>query len=522
MSNKKNILVVPKYILSIDSGGSNLRALLFDKEAKIVAKEKIYTPWISPISGAQEHDPIMLFDALVTVVKNLLRKRKIDPKEIVALSITNQRASFLLWEKNTGKPITNLISWADVRAASTCEEMNNDKRWRAIKSVAALLYKISRSPIMLTTRLLHFTTDHASTRLKWILDITPNLRERCKAGEVLFGTLDSWFIYNLTKGEKHLSDISNAAASSLFNPFSLKWNSILCNLFDIPLSIFPTVIDCDGDFGKCHQSFFNHAIPIRGIIGDQMGALFGHCCFDSGDVKISGGSGAFVDLNVGDKPKVSKNGLFPLVAWSLSGKIHYMLEGYVATAGTFIDWLDKEFEIAKNGHELDKLASKVQDSGGLFIIPAANGLRYPYFNPSARAAIFGLSLSTKKSHLALATLEGIGLRIIDIIKGMEKDTKIPIKAIKVDGGLSNSDVLIQTISDNLGQEILRSQENDMAATGAAYIAGLATSFYKDLEQLKQLSPNYHCFCPKITPSQRTKKINNWKNAIKSLKTLRIS
>lgn len=502
-----------KYILALDSGGSGLRALLFDREGRIVERDKEKTPWISPAPGAQEHDPEMLWQALIKVTRKVLKRSKCKAEEVAAIGISNQRASFMLWEKSTGKPISNLISWADVRAADTCDAMNRNRKWRALKAAAALTAKLTKNPMMMTTDMLQFTTDHASTRLKWYLDAHPDIRKRCKAGEIQFGTLDSWFVYRLTGGKRHVTDISNAAASSLYNPFQLKWNSIICNLFNIPMEIFPEVLDTNGEFGVSDEELFGSPIPIRCTIGDQMGALFGHCCFEKGDVKISQGSGSFVDFNVGNKPKVSRRGLFPLIGWSINGEVTYMLEGYVATAGTLIDWLGKGIGLSSSGQELDKFASQCEDTDGVIVIPTASGIRYPYFNPRTRASILGLSLSTHRRHVARAVLEGIAFRVIDIISGMEKDTKTNIHSIKVDGGVSNSNTLLQSLANFADISVRRAPESDMSGTGAAYMAGLACGFWRDKEELRSLQKGYSDFRPSISPEIRRRKLSLWNRAV---------
>lgn len=505
-----------KYILAIDSGGSGIRALLFDKKGQIVERVREKTPWISPEEGAQEHNPEELWQSLLKVTRKVMKKGKLLSSDIAAIGISNQRASFMLWDKKTGEPITNLISWADVRAADTCDKMNHNFRWRLLKFFAAIVAKLTKNPMMLATRMLRFTTDHASTRLKWYLDTHPNVYTRCKNGEVQFGTLDSWFIYKLSGKTRHLSDISNAAASSLFNPFQLKWNSIVCNLFDIPMNIFPEVVDNNGDFGSTESSLFDGEIPIRCTIGDQMGALFGHCCFSKGDVKISQGSGSFVDLNVGNKPKTSKRGLFPLIGWSINGSVSYMLEGYVATAGTLIDWLGGGIGLSGSGPELDQFAEKCETTKGVIVIPTASGIRYPWFNPRTRASILGLSLSTHRRHVARAVLEGIAFRLIDIIHGMEKDTHTEIHSIKVDGGVSNSNILLQSLANFSDITVQRAPEADMSGTGAAYMAGLAVGFWKDMEELKSLQLGYSSFKPELSPEIRNKKLKKWNRAVHAI------
>ncbi len=509
-----------QYILSIDSGGAGIRAFLFNKKGEIVNREYEKTPSEHPEPGAVEHDPDMLWQALLSVVKRLFKSSGVEPGRIAAMGITNQRGSFCLWERETGRPVTKFINWADVRAADVTDSMNRNPKWLILKRAAAVIGKITHSTMMITTSILSFTTDHATCRLKWVLDKDPELRERCRNGEIMFGTLDSWFIYKLTGGKNHLTDATNASGTALYNPFDLMWNKIYCNLFDIPMNILPEVLDTNGDFGKTDPELFDGAsIPIRASAGDQMAALFGHCCFSKGDVKVSQGSGAFVDINVGAKGRVSKRGLFPLIAWSLNGKPTYMMEGYVATAGTLIDWLGKGIGLSETPMILNDFAAKCEDTEGVLFIPTPSGIRFPYFNPRTRGTILGLSLSTHRRHVARAVFEGIAHRIIDILEGITKDAGILIKSIKVDGGVSRSDILLQSLSNFADLIVERSAEADMTAAGAAYFAGLAAGFWKDTDELSLLNTNYSSFSPLMDSEKRDLKRKRWTKAVKAVNSI---
>jgi glycerol kinase len=506
---------MPSNILSIDSGGTSLKALIFDETGHIIAREVEKTPAIQNEPGQTEHDPEMLWQALLAASERLLAS--IDPSTIAAMGICNQRGSFLLWEKATGKPLCNFISWADVRAARTCDEMNASPKWHQLKAGAKLVSKLTGNTMMTATSLLNFTTDYATVRLKWLLDTTPGLRDRCKAGEVLFGTLDTWFIYKLTGGAAHLTDYTNAGATGLFNPFQLKWNDIFMKTFDIEASMFPDVKETNGDFGVTNpDAFLGQAIPIRAAAGDQMAAMFGQRCFEPGLVKISQGSGAFVDLNVGEKPKLSKRGLFPLIAWRINGKPCYMLEGFVATAGTLIDWLGEGIGLSDTPTQLNELAAQCEDTEGVFFVPTNSGMRFPHFNPDARGCIFGLSLSTHRRHVARAVLEGLALSLVDVIDGMEADTKVKIGDIRVDGGVSKSDILLQALANFSGKNVSRAPEADMTATGVAYLAGLGAGVWKDLADLRNLDQGYQYFQPQIDAASRGKKVAEWRKAVNAV------
>ena len=501
-------------ILAVDSGGRSLRSFLFNRKGEIVFRASVPTPSVSTEPGAQEHDPQMMFDAFVKAVRDVMQKANCSASDIAGIGISAQRASFMLWEKATGKPLTPLISWADVRAADQVDAMNRSLKWKLLQAAAAAGAFVTRDTMLTAASMLKFTTDHASTRLLWLLNRRPDLRKRCKAGEVAFGTTDCWFLYQLTG--RHVTDASQAAATSMYNPFHMKWNPIICKTFGIPMEIFPEVIDSNGRFGETDASFFGAPIPVCGSLGDQPAALFGHCCFHIGEVKISQGSGAFVDLNVGAKAKLSRRGLFPLIAWVINGKPVYMLEGYVATAGTLIDWLGQGIGLSSDGKELDALAAQCKDTEGITVVPTASGIRFPYFNPRTRAAIFGLSLATHRSNVARAVLEGLALRLNDILTGMEKDTKTVIKAVNVDGGVSNSDILIQYLADFSSIPVVRSVEPDMSATGAAYMAGIGCGFWKNENELRSLKGNAATFTPSMDETTRQTKLKRWNRTIRCL------
>ncbi len=508
-----------EYVLAIDSGGAGVRAMVFNRAGSIVVREYQTTPAAHPEEGATEYDPMELWRAVLSVTHRVLTRhgKAVCAQSIKAIGITNQRASFCLWERATGRPLTPVISWQDVRAASTTDIMNRNPRWRLLKAGATFVRALTRDPMMTATSMLSFTTDHASCRLKWVLDRDPLLKAMCDRGEVMFGTLDTWYIYKLTGGARHVTDPSNASSTSLYDPFGLKWNKLFFGLFGIPLEIFPEVIESNGDFGTTDPSLFDgQAIPIRASIGDQMAALFGHCCFEAGDVKISQGSGAFVDMNVGPKGKVSHRGLFPLVGWVVGGKPAYMLEGYVATAGTLIDWLGQGLGLSDTPAVLNEFAAQCSDTEGVVFLPTPTGIRFPYFNPRVKGSIIGLSLSTHRRHVARAVLEGIALRMLDIVRGMEVDTGIPIRSIRSDGGVSRSDILLQCLADFAKLPVYRAPEADMTATGTAYLAGLAVGFWEDFTELKSLAKGYDTFTPTMSEEKRNQKFDLWHRAVRSI------
>ncbi|MDC7228287.1 MAG: FGGY family carbohydrate kinase [Spirochaetales bacterium] len=505
-----------KYIISIDAGSTGIRAILYDRSGAIIRREYEKTPAEHPEPGATEHDPEMLWQALIKTVKAIFADGTVLPSEVAAIGITNQRSSFCIWDKKTGEPLTNFINWQDVRAADSIAKMNRHPVWMLLKGAMKLFSRIINSTLLIATSMLVFNTDHTIGKVRWLLDERPDLDKKCRRGKAVFGTIDTWFIYKLTGGKNHLTDYTNAASTAMFNPFDLKWNDIYCKIFDIPMSMLPEVRDTNGYFGDAVPELFGTAIPIRAAIGDQQSSLFGHGCYKPGDVKCSLGSGSFVCVNVGDKGKVSRRGLFPLVAWVIDGKPTYMLEGQVATTGTLIDWLGQGIGLSDTPVELNELAESCEDSEGVFFVPTPTGIRFPYFVPGAKASLVGLSLKTDKRHVARAVLEGIAMRIQDILEGVESDAKTEITEIMTDGGVSRSDILMQCLADYSGTEVERAPEPDMTATGAAYMAGLSCGFWSDYRDLLGLRQGYTVFKPFISEEQREEKKKKWKDLLKNL------
>lgn len=504
-------------ILAVDVGGTVTRALLVDKGGGVIARTSAHTHTISPEGGATEHSPEEIYQAVRAVMLDLLASPVLREREVAALGLSVQRGTFCLWDRETGEAFTNFISWSDVRAAAQAIQMNRNVIWKIVQLGAGLLSRITGSTFLMAASQLKFVTDHVITRLLWIFSRHPEYRSMAKDGTLLFGTLDTYLVYRLTEGIVHATDASNAAASSLYNPFDLKWNGLFQRIFKIPREMLPEVRDTAGDFGMTSPNELGgHALPIRAVVGDQMAALFGHCCFAPGEVKISQGSGSFVDVNVGAKGKGSRRGLFPLIAWQIEGKATYMLEGSVATAGRLIDWLGQGIGLSDTPKVLNEFASQTEDTNGVVFVPTPAGVRFPYFNPNAKGTIFGLSLSTHRRHVARAVLEGIAHRIVDILEGIRKDTRQEIVRIKVDGGVSQSDILLQILADLSGFEVERAPEVDMTAVGAAYLAGLYIGYWESLDELRSLSRNYRTFHPSISEKERKLRHSRWRKAIRTV------
>ncbi len=506
---------IKKYIIAVDAGGSSIRALLFDHQGRILGREQVQTTVISPEPGAVEHEPMDQWNQFRKAVTTLVNKLDVSFSEIASIGISVQRATFTLWDR-TGRPCHNFISWADIRAAETTASMNRNFKWKLVKLGAAVVSLFTRSTMLTATGMLKFVTDHALSRLNWLFARYPDIYERAKSGELLFGTLDTWFVYKLTGGKVHATDTSNAASTSIYNHFDFKWNPIFCKLFKIPMNIFPVVKETVDNFGVTAPELFDGAaIPIGAVAGDQMSALFGHCCFKKGDVKISQGSGSFVDINMGYKPRLSRRGLFPLVAWRIKGKTTYMLEGSMATAGRLIDWLGQGIGLSDTPKTLNELASQCEDSEGVVFVPTPSGIRFPYFKPTARGTVFGLSLATHKRHVARAVLQGIAMRLVDILDGIKKDTGVKIRSIKTDGGVSRSDLLLQCIADLSRHSVARSVEHEVAATGAAYLAGIYAGIWSSPDEISALKKDYDMFEPRMCSKDRNVIKERWRVALKA-------
>ena len=482
-----------RWILTIDAGGSGIRATAVNTDGQAFA---MFRRKLSPLpgpDGAVEFDPETVWKIVLEVTKGLLQEHP-ELGQPDAVAVTVQRATFCLWEEGTGKPVTKLISWSDVRSMETAAGMNRSLVWRIIRLAAGIAGRISGNAFLRTASMLRFTTVHVSCRLKALLDRNPAIREACRDGSLRFGTLDTWLLYRMSGGRQWVTDTSNAAATGLYNPFKLKWNRLFCWLFDIPVSILPPVRDSIDDFGTTDpEVFVGVQAPVKALVGDQMAALFGHRCFDPGEVKVSKGSGSFVTINVGSRPRFSPRGLFPLIAWSIQGKVTYMLEGQVASVGTLINWLSSEIGFADSPEELDALAEEAADSGGVIFLPTPLGIRFPYFRSGMRCAVFGLGLGTKRSQIARAMYEGIAFRVREIIQGIEKDLGVEVRQLKVDGGVSRSTILMRLLSASCGIPVLRSPELELSSVGAACMAGLGALWWSSEDELRDIPLQYEVF-----------------------------
>jgi len=490
-----------KYILSFDQGTTSSRAILFDKNGNIVSVAQREFTQIFPQPGWVEHDPNEIWQSQIEVARETVAKANIQPREIAAIGITNQRETAIIWDRETGKPIYNAIVWQDRRTAGFCDELKARGLEAYVKENTGLVIDAYFS----------------GTKINWILNNVEGARQKAHEGKLCFGTVDTWLIWNLTKGKVHATDFSNASRTLIYNIKDLKWDERLLQELDIPVSLLPEVLPSSGKFGVTHPDvFFDLEIPIAGVAGDQQSALFGQTCFEPGMAKNTYGTGCFMLMNTGTERVVSKHGLLTTIAWSVDGRVEYALEGSVFIAGAAIQWLRDGLKLIDTAPDSEYYAMKVEDTGGVFIVPAFAGLGAPYWDMYARGGIFGLTRGTRKEHLIRATLESLAFQTYDILEVMEKDAGIQLKTLKVDGGACSNNLLMQFQSDILEVKVERPKVIETTALGAAYLAGLAIGFYKK----EELAANEHinaCFEPKMKDEKRLKLLKGWKKAVERTK-----
>ena len=487
-----------KYILAIDAGTTSSRAILFDKNAEPIEIAQYEFNQIFPKEGWVEHDALEIWNTQLKAVKDVINNSKIEPNQIDSIGITNQRETTVIWNKKTGIPVFNAIVWQDRRTANFCDQLKKNNKTELIQNKTGLVIDAYFS----------------GTKIKWILDNDPSIRNQANNGELLFGTIDTWLIWNLTNGKTHITDPSNASRTLLYNIKEDDWDNELLSLFDIPKHILPKVVDSSSTSAYVDDKFFGVKIPISGIAGDQQAALFGQLCIDQGDIKNTYGTGCFCMMNTGKTFVKSKNKMLSTIAWRIDGEVTYALEGSVFVAGALIQWLRDKLGIIKNAAEVENLAKSVDNNGGVTFIPALSGLAAPYWDPYAQGTIFGITRGTENGHIARAALESIALRTRDIIIEMEKDAGIKFSNLKVDGGACNNNLLMQIQSNLLNTKVIRPKTTETTALGIAFLAGLATGFWKDIPSLKDLWIKDRSFQPnKETDTDKIvelwiKRINN--------------
>lgn len=489
-----------EYILALDQGTTSSRAIIFSKSGKIEAIAQKEFKQIYPKSGWVEHDPKEIWSSQLSVFTEVMAKMKITPKHIKAIGITNQRETTIIWDRKTGEPIYNAIVWQDRRTADYCKQIENQGHGNTIQKKTGL----------------RIDAYFSASKINWILDNVKGARERANVGELAFGTIDSWIIWNLTDGAVHVTDVSNASRTMLYNIETLTWDKELLTLFNVPESILPKVASSSEVYGHTSGQILSSSVPIAGIAGDQQAALFGQMCTQKGMAKNTYGTGCFLLMNIGSKPIFSNNNLVTTIAWRIGGKVTYALEGSVFIGGAVVQWLRDELGIIKTSAEIEKLAESVADSDGVYMVPAFSGLGAPHWNPYARGTILGLSRGTNVAHIARAALEGIAFQITDILTAMQSDSNIDIKELRVDGGASANNFLMQTQANFLNTITIRPEVTETTALGAAYLAGLAVGFWPSVEEIAKQWQINRTFTPTPDPSIE-QSLREWKRAVETTK-----
>ena len=492
----------PRYILALDQGTSSSRAIVFDHEGNICSVAQHEFPQIFPKSGWVEHDPQQIWGSQAAVIAEAISKIGINGHNIAAIGITNQRETTVVWDAETGEPIYNAIVWQDRRTSEYCDSLREQGLSDMIHKKTGLIIDAYFS----------------ATKIRWILDNVPGAREKAEAGQLRFGTVDSWLVSCLTRNRVHITDVTNASRTLLFNIHTLEWDKELLELFGIPESMMPEVKSSSEIYGYTTTTLFAHEIPIAGIVGDQQAALFGQMCVEPGAVKNTYGTGCFLLMNSGDKPIDSKNALITTIAWGLNGKVTYALEGSIFVAGSVVQWLRDNLKCITSSAEVEELAASVPDTDGVYFVPAFTGLGAPYWDQYARGAISGLSRGSTLAHIARAALQGIAYQTYDIVKAMEKDSGLRIANLKVDGGASRNNLLMQFQSDILDTEVLRPLVTETTALGAAYMAGLAVGYWKDLDEIKKQWQVERKFNPSSEREKVEKELAGWHDAVRRVLT----
>ena len=488
-----------QYILALDQGTSSSRAIVFDEKGTTCAVAQKEFRQIFPKSGWVEHDPHEIWSSQASVIAEAITTLDINGLNIAGIGITNQRETTIVWDSETEEPIYNAIVWQDRRTSDYCDELKKQGVTDMIRQKTGLIIDAYFS----------------ATKIKWILDNVPGARKRAEKGKLLFGTVDTWLIWRLTRGEVHVTDVSNASRTMLFNINTLEWDQELLDLFGIPRSMMPEVKSSSEVYGHTKTTIFAHKVPISGIAGDQQAALFGQMCTEPGMVKNTYGTGCFLLMNSGEKPILSKNNLITTIAWKIGDKVNYALEGSIFVGGSVVQWLRDGLHVINSSSEVEALASQVPDTGGVYFVPALTGLGAPWWDQYARGTIIGISRGTTTAHIARAALEGIAYQTLDITAAMSLDAGIPLKELKVDGGASRNNLLMQFQADILGTRVIRPKVVETTAMGAAYLAGLAVGYWSSIDEIRKQWQIDRVFEPSWEEEKVLQAKEGWRDAVKS-------
>jgi glycerol kinase len=489
-----------EYILALDQGTTSSRAVVFDKNGAIVSVAQKEFTQIFPKPGWVEHDATEIWSTQAGMAAEAVTKKGLNGEQIAAIGITNQRETAVVWDRKTSEPIYNAIVWQDKRTSDYCDELKKAGKTEVIREKTGLV----------------IDSYFSATKVKWILENVEGAMEKAEAGELAFGTIDSWLVWKMTKGKLHITDVTNASRSLLFNINTMDWDDELLELFGVPKSMLPEVKQSSEIYGHTSPNFFAHEIPISGIAGDQHAALFGQMCTQKGMVKNTYGTGCFMLMNIGEKPTKSNNNLLTTVAWKINGKTTYALEGSIFIAGAVVQWLRDSLKIIKNSSDVETLAGSVESSAGVYFVPAFAGLGAPHWNQKAQGTLFGLTRGSTDAHIARAALDSIAYQTMDILKAMEKDSGISIKELRVDGGATVNNLLMQFQSDVLNTSTIRPKIIETTVMGAAFLAGLAVGFWKNQEEIQTIWQTDVIFEPTKERGDVEKGIEGWYKAIKAL------
>jgi glycerol kinase len=489
-----------KFILSFDQGTTSSRAIIFDRTGAMISVAQREFTQLYPQPGWVEHNAREIWSTQVSVATEAILKANLRAENIAAIGITNQRETTVVWDKNSGEPIYQAIVWQDRRTADYCNSLKDGGADRMIQEKTGLIVDAYFS----------------ATKIKWMLENIAGAREKAERGDLLFGTIDSWLIWNLTGGKVHVTDVTNASRTMLFNIHTLKWDTELLSLFNIPEAILPEVKSCSEVYGETSGAIFAERIPISGIAGDQQSALFGQMCTQPGMVKNTYGTGCFMLMNIGETPILSKNNLVTTIAWKIKDQVHYALEGSIFIAGAVVQWLRDELKMISNSADIEKLALKVSDNGGVYLVPAFAGLGAPHWNQYARGTMFGITRGTSNAHIARAALESIAYQTMEVLKAMEADSGKTIVELRVDGGGTVNNLLMQFQADVLGVKVVRPEVTEVTAIGAAYLAGLAIGYWDNMEEIQQQWKVNHSFQFQENANM-PEMIKGWQKAVRAVK-----
>jgi glycerol kinase len=486
-----------QYILSFDQGTTSSRAIVFDRTGAVVATAQKEFQQIYPQPGWVEHNPMEIWSSQISVASEAIVKAGLTVNDLISIGITNQRETTVVWEKSTGEPIHNAIVWQDRRTAAYCDQLKKEGKAEMIRQKTGLVVDAYFS----------------ATKLKWILDNVAGAREKARNGGLCFGTIDTWLLWKLTNGQIHVTDVSNASRTMLCNIHTTEWDDELLRLFDIPGGMLPKIKSNSEVYGYTESVLTGKGVPVSGMAGDQQSALFGQMCIHPGMVKNTYGTGCFMLMNTGNKPVSSKNNLLTTIAWKIQNDLQYALEGSVFIAGAVVQWLRDGLEVIRNSSEVEQLSAKVENNGGVYMVPAFAGLGAPYWNQHARGTIVGITRGTTAGHIARAAIESIAYQTMDVLRSMEADAGFSIKEIRVDGGATVNNLLMQFQSDILDTKVIRPQITETTALGAAYLAGIGVGFFNGLHDIQEHWKVEREFTPQMKESERMKLTKQWRKAI---------